>query len=322
MAEFGAKPRDEEPFDLHVLTKSQIPIAAADDNRFDAVGPFIRPPRGVRCPWIAYIPDVQHRRLPDMFSPEERRERDRDFSALLSGAAAVLVNSADVANDLRRFYPAARGELISLPFAACAEPGWFDGEEDIRTRYGIDGRFFLCSNQFWKHKNHRVVLAAIALARQEGDPVRFVFTGATHDYRHPDYFAGLLDEIRGTGIGEDIHVLGFIPKLDQIRLMQAADAVVQPSLFEGGPGGGSIYNAIALGRPVIVSDLPVNREIEALVTYFFDPYDPADLLKKLRLIEATDFHRQSPTDLLRDGDERRRAFGLALHRAFASACGS
>ena len=66
-------------------------------------------------------------------------------------------------------------------------------------------------------------------------------------------------------------MLGFIPKPDQIRLMREAVAVVQPTLFEGGPGGGSIYNAIALGRPVIVSDLPVNREIESSGDSLFRP---------------------------------------------------
>lgn len=256
-----------------------------------------------------------------MFSGQERRKRDRDFQALLAGAAVVLVNAAEVASDLRLFYPASRAEIMPLPFAACADPEWFGGEGDVRARYGIEGPFFLCSNQFWKHKNHRVVLKAVALARAQGRPVRFVFTGDTSDYRHPEYYPGLLAEIDQEGIAGDVRIAGFIPKTDQVGLMREAVAVVQPSLFEGGPGGGSIYNAVALGRPAIVSDLPVNREIEGLVTHFFDPSDPADLLGKLRIAEAAAAPQPDPESLLREGERRRHRFGVALHGAFRKAAG-
>lgn len=311
--------RQGEVPDLAALVGPAIPLSQAGDRRFDVVGPFTRPPFGLRVPWLGYIPDVQHRRLPDMFCVDERERRDRDFAALLGQASAVLVNAADVGQDLRRFYPDARAKILPLPFAACARPEWFDGGDDVRVRYGIQGPFFLCSNQFWKHKNHRLVIAAAALAKGAGAPVRFVFTGDTRDYRHPGYFSELVAEIESAGIGDVVDILGFIPKRDQIRLMLEAEAVVQPSLFEGGPGGGSIYNAIALGRRVVVSDLPVNREIEGLVTHYFDPADPGDLLDKLRAVRSASFEPKSPSVLLREGEARRRDFGLALRNAFAEA---
>jgi len=311
--------REAKAPDLETLIGHGIPISFASDRRFDVVGPFTRLPFGVRAPWLGYIPDVQHRRLPDMFSARERDRRDRDFKALLGRASAVLVNAADVGHDLRLFYPDARAKILPLPFAACARPEWFDGGDEVRARYGIRGPFFLCSNQFWKHKNHRLVLESVALAKREGVPLRFVFTGDTRDYRHPEYFSELLARIERDGIGDRVHILGFIPKRDQIRLMLEAEAVVQPSLSEGGPGGGSIYNAIALGRPSIVSDLPVNREIEGLVSHFFDPADPKDLLKKLLRVRSTPFEPKSAESLLREGEARRRDFGLALRHAFAQA---
>jgi glycosyltransferase involved in cell wall biosynthesis len=256
-----------------------------------------------------------------MFSARERAQRDRNFRALLSRAEVVLVNAADVANDLENFYAPFPARIAPLPFAACADPEWFVGALTARTRYGISSPYFLVSNQFWKHKNHAVVLAAAALARQQGDPVQFVFTGETRDYRHPQYYRELLDEIARNGSSDDVHILGFIPKGDQIQLMREAEAVVQPSLFEGGPGGGATYNAIALGRPVVLSDLAVNREIEALSPMFFDPADPADLLKQLRLVQGRTATPPDPVTLFREGEERRRRFGVAIRRAFAEACG-
>lgn len=283
------------------------------------IGPLISPPLALDIPWVGYIPDVQHRHLPDLFSARERAARDRRFRSVLDKAPVVMVNAADVANDLRHCYPGARAKIVALPFAACAEPDWFTGLDDIRARYGIEGDFFLCSNQLWKHKNHGVLLDAAMLARQRGTPVRFVLTGETRDYRHPDHVSHLLGRIAGLDLAGEVRVLGFLPKPDQIALMRAARGVVQPSLFEGSPGGGAIYNAIALGRPTIVSDLPVNREIAHLVTHFFDPADPEDLLDKLLAVQAADPVEIDQDRLLQESAARRRSFGEAVRQIFAEA---
>ena len=59
---------------------------------------------------------------------------------------------------------------------------------------------------------------------------------------------------------------------------------MQPTLFEGGPGGGSVYDAIALGVPSIVSDIPINREIVSKFTdvQFFKPKDSKSLSELMR----------------------------------------
>lgn len=307
------------------ITAAQAPAATPETTpyrpgAFDVIGPLISPPYGIDSPWLGYIPDVQHRRLPDLFSAHEHAERDRRFRAVLNRANLVIVNAADVANDLRHFYPEGRADIVALPFAACADPAWFDGRIDVRAKYGLEADFFICSNQFWKHKNHAVLFDAAALARERGTPIRFALTGATHDYRHPGYFEELCGRIEALGIASDIFILGFIPKDDQIQLMRAARAVVQPSLFEGSPGGGAVYNAVALGRPTIVSDLPVNREIDGLVSHYFDPLDPEELLEKLLAVQRAEPVHASQAELISRGNQRRRQFGNALRQAFARAC--
>ena len=57
--------------------------------------------------------------------------------------------------------------------------------------------------------------------------------------------------------------------------------MIQPSLFEGGPGGFSVYEAISLGKPVIVSDIEVNREILYKNISFFKKNNSHDLKKKI-----------------------------------------
>ena len=51
-------------------------------------------------PWIGYVPDLQHKRLPHWFSERERMARDKVFSRILAEAPAVVVNSAAAAKDI------------------------------------------------------------------------------------------------------------------------------------------------------------------------------------------------------------------------------
>src|SRR5262249_55024043 len=154
-------------------------------------------------------------------------------------------------------------EIIALPFAAAPQPDWFDIDVTrLWSKYNLPPNYFLCSNQFWVHKNHAVVIEALAIAKAEARAHHVVFTGETYDYRDPGHFQRLMRRVEELGVMQNCHFLGLLPKLDQIGLMRAAVAVIQPTLFEGGPGGGAVYDAVALGKRVVLSDIPINREIE------------------------------------------------------------
>jgi glycosyltransferase involved in cell wall biosynthesis len=104
-----------------------------------------------------------------------------------------------------------------------------------------------------------------------------ICAGSTYDYRWPRYFEELRQKAEAFGLSSQIWFLGKIPKIEQIAIMPRAVAVVQPTLFEGGPGGGSVYDAVAVGTRVIASDIPVNREIEH-ETVCFSPVKSAEAL--------------------------------------------
>jgi hypothetical protein len=60
---------------------------------------------------------------------------------------------------------------------------------------------------------------------------------------------------------------GVIPKRHQVELVKGATALIQPTLFEGGPGGLSVPLHDTL---VLDSDIPVNREIRSDDVLFFE----------------------------------------------------
>ena len=239
---------------------------------------------------------------------------------MLRELPVVIVNSLDARNDLLRYFPNMSSEIVALPFAASPLPDWLHVDGMVgRDKYQLPLRYFLCSNQFWQHKNHGVVVEALALARAEERPISMVFTGAMEDHRAPPYVSQLMSRVRDLGVARDCFFLGLVPKRDQIGIMKSALAVVQPTRFEGSPGGLAVYDAISLGRPVIVSDIPVNREIEKYVDAFFYPSNPASLLQAMRRIESVPQQMKPATLLLAEGRARRRHCGAVMRSAFALA---
>jgi glycosyltransferase involved in cell wall biosynthesis len=250
----------------------------------DAVFPCPKSLGGLfRLGWIGYIPDLQHKRLPQWFQEDECRVRDGTFTKLLDEAPAVVVNSASVVRDIREFYPGARAKLFSLPFCPPAMQVQFSAAErqGIRKAYSLPERYFIVSNQFWIHKSHETAFRALREIKGAERDVSLVCTGETSDYRWPEHFNHLKAVIEECGLQGSIRILGLIPKRDQLLVMSESLAVVQPTLFEGGPGGGAVYDAVSLNKPCIVSDIAVNREIDIGVVRFFTAGSAEDLAAKM-----------------------------------------
>lgn len=273
-------------------------------------------------PWVGYVYDFQHKYYPDYFTSEEIRRRDTLFSTMLSEAAAVIVNAADVKKDIQKFYPKTACQVFDLPFSATPIESWFEpSSENVSIKYNLPEKYFVMCNQFWIHKDHATAFKALAVyANKTGQQdVHIVCTGNTSDSRHPNYFSNLEKNIAQLGLTERIHFLGHIPKKDQIDILSSSIAVLQPTLFEGGPGGGAVYDAVAMGLPTILSDIPVNKEIDGLEgLLFFKTGDANDMAAKMILLQTKVLCKPDKEKLLAAGRERTKAFGLTLIDAIKS----
>jgi glycosyltransferase involved in cell wall biosynthesis len=125
-----------------------------------------------------------------------------------------------------------------------------------------------------------------------------------------------MGEVQAWGVADRIRVLGLIPKQDQIALLRGALSLVQPTLFEGTPGGLAAYDAVSLGVPALISDISVNLELDEPRVRFFKAGDADDLYRLMReRVAAGPASSQSASELLRLGEIRRAAFGRALLQA-------
>jgi glycosyltransferase involved in cell wall biosynthesis len=235
-----------------------VPRSLLNPWRYDFVYPDYA---GVRAPyrWGAWIPDLQERHLPELFSREDLEWRSQVCENAATAAPAVVFSSRMAQSDFLNLYPQAEPKCFILNFTSCPMPNWTEGDPlEVQARYGLPDRFFLVSNQFWKHKDHGTVMSALEALRGHGDAPTVVCTGALEDYRDPHYFPRLQARIATLGLEDRFRILGLIPRLDQLQLMRRCLAVIQPSLFEG--WSTVVEDARALGKPMLLSDFPVHIE--------------------------------------------------------------
>jgi glycosyltransferase involved in cell wall biosynthesis len=78
-----------------------------------------------------------------------------------------------------------------------------------------------------------------------------------------------------SSVPEGIELLGYVDDDELNRLYRGASAFAYPSLYEG--FGLPPLEAMARGVPVIVSDIPVFREVVGDAALLVDPLDPAEI---------------------------------------------
>lgn len=255
-------------------------------------------------PAASWIPDFQHKYLPDLFSPREIALRDELCRRIVEQAKFVCCSSRTVETDFWRFYPDSEAVTRVLALRVSPEEYWYASSPlAIQEKYGLPDHFILCSNQFWLHKNHRRLFEAIALLKRKGDDVHLVCTGATNDYRSPGYFQELLQYLEEQNIKTIVHILGVIPRPDQIQLIRRSLFVVQPSLFEG--LSLIVQESRALGKTILMSDIDVHLEYECGV--YFNHNDVGDLARKISDLIA--ISRPGP-DFRRETEAKIQAAGL------------
>ena len=251
----------------------------------------------------AWIPDFQHKYLPQFFTAQELNDRDQSYSSIAQCSESVVLSSKTAAEDFKKFFPDAANKARVLSFKTSSSPVWYEGDpQQTQQNYHLPDRFFLISNQFWQHKNHLVAFKALKLLQERSIFPTLVCTGHIYDYRKPDYSDIVLQTIHQLGIAKQVHLLGLIPKNDQVQLMRRSLAIIQPSLFEG--WSTLVEDARCLGKPMILSDLPVNLEQDPPGSVFFDRHSPEHLAD---LIEQAWVHHSLGPDLVAEDRARKKS---------------
>ena len=233
-----------------------------------------------RFPVIAWIPDLQHRLMPRLFNHFAWVRRELGFRLQIWSGRSVMCSSLDTLKQIERLYPASRNQVAAVRFAIT--PSALHDSKEILTivsKYELPENFFFMPNQFWVHKNHELVLKALQIIISRGCTCTILATGLQVDPRNKYYAPRLLSDIRAAGLQKYFLTPGLVPHEDLFPLMQASNALINPSLFEG--WSTAVEEAKSAGIPMILSDIAVHREQAGEDALYFNPNSPEDLANLL-----------------------------------------
>lgn len=125
---------------------------------------------------------------------------------------------------------------------------------------------------FSERKNVGRVFAAAEVLAGDGVEVRLV---GRPNARCEEWLEGLSPEVRAK-----VRFTGFVDNAQLTRLYSEAACLMYPSLYEA--SGLPPSEAMRLGCPVVVSDLPVLRERCGEAALYCDPLDAASLVARVR----------------------------------------
>lgn len=223
----------------------------------------------IGIPVIAWIPDFQHKVLPHLFSYSGWWRRELGFRMQILGARTIMLSSEDARVCCEKYYPSTVGRTHVVRFAILPKRALLEGNsQDVVRFYDLTTPFFFMPNQFWRHKNHILVMKALVILRQRNFFPLIVSTGRHSDPRDPNYFREFEGSLNSTGLKDQFRLLGLIPYDHLGNLMHHSCALINPSLFEG--WSTTVEEARAMGVPMILSDIGVHREQMGGEAYYFN----------------------------------------------------
>ena len=251
-------------------------------------------------PAIAWMTDFQHRELPQRFSRFAWWKRELGFRAQIAAKRVVMLSSEDSRSVCEKHYPATIGRTRVVRFAVI--PGRqpdADAVRAVREIYGLPERYIYLPNQFWLHKNHLLVVEALALLKQAGHSVVVAASGKQIDPHEPKHFLHITKQLQAKGLIDHFRLLGLIPYEHVGPLMVGSVAVLNPSLFEG--WSTTVEEARALSVPMVLSDIPVHKEQASELARFFDRSSAASLAEALLSVWQSSVVATAPQPALANG---------------------
>jgi glycosyltransferase involved in cell wall biosynthesis len=310
---------------------AQVAAASEGCDLIYVFWPHVQDALESRVPVVSTIQDVTMLDYPEIFSgPGTRREFQRLREWLLR-SKMLVVSSEATRRGLARHFGEIAHSARRIPHAISP----FSPEERAaapRLPGPFPERYLLYPGNIAVHKNHFNLLIAWSRFVRRHD-LRLVLCGySTEVFRcrapsWPDCWQSsrLMGIASRCGLeeGRDLTALGYVSDQALAGLIAHADALVMPSLAEGG-GSFPVEEALSLGVPVLCSDIPVMREhLEGRTARigWFDPESPDDIARAMgELLDDYDAYKRSAIEGMGDPRPSWDDVAAAYVSVFREAC--
>jgi glycosyltransferase involved in cell wall biosynthesis len=217
--------------------------------------PHFSAPVRSSMPLVVTIHDVIPLVLPEYRASRAMRTRLAIMSRTVKRARLILTPSQAAAEDISWTLGIPPSKIRVTPEAAQARyvPAVDRGaaKRDVE-QLGIDGPYLFNVGGLDVRKNLPMLIEAFAVARSELQPgTKLVIAGGAHSFNQT-VFPDLDPVVEKSGLKSSVILTGRVSEDEKLRLYQAADLYVTPSIYEG--FGLTALEAMACGVPTITAN--------------------------------------------------------------------
>lgn len=223
-------------------------------------------------------------------------------------AKKIIVPSNAVQDDLLETYRNIDRSKIEVTY----EGGFEDKVKSQKSKVKnesqnskiAEGRYLLRVGNFYPHKNVEGLLEAFSrivsnVDRIDSNDLRLFLVGK-RDY----FFRRIEREIEKLNISANVVFLENVSDSELANLYENAIATIVPSYAEG--FSLTAVEAMTCGSPIIVSDIPVHREICGSAAIYCNPLDTNDIKQKMNF--AVSLIESSRKELVDQGKKQAKKF--------------
>ena len=208
-----------------------------------------------------FLADLQYLHYPQNFSLKNLILRKINIFMCALHSTKIIVSSNDVKNDLKIVSKLAFNKAKVSPFVFLSpNKNEIIKYSLLRKKFKLPLKYFYLPNQYWMHKNHKVVLNALLHLKNKNklNKIFIISTGSKEEHRNTKYFYEIEKIINHNNLNNHYKYLGTVSFKEVLSLIYYSVAVIQPSKFEG--RSSTVEQAKSIGKKIILSNIDIHRE--------------------------------------------------------------
>jgi len=235
-------------------------------------------------PSLVTVLDLAHRyekHFSESASKSEYLIRERTYSSICGWARGVLVQTELGREQVVDAYGMSAEKIHILPLVAPRHIYASKPPKNFDDRYHLPKKYLFYPAQFWEHKNHHNLLAAMAKLKTVLPDLKLVLAGSKKNA-----YEAVLRQVKESDLTNDVTILGYVPDEDIPELYRRARALVMPTFF--GPSNIPPLEAAVLGCPVAISNVSSMPEQLGDAALIFDPDSVDEIADCIRTLWSDD----------------------------------
>jgi glycosyltransferase involved in cell wall biosynthesis len=217
-----------------------------------------------QIPMVTTVWDLGHRDLPEYpeFSAWGRwQSRELYYSETVPRSLSIVTDSKFTSEGIQRYYGADPNRVVILGLLPRKT-------QPSENHHLVPSKpYVIYPAQKWPHKNHKVLLQAMKILKDQGRGLKLVLTGSDKGFG-----VQISKWVKELGLESDVIDLGFVAERDLALLISKSKALAMPSRL--GPTNLPPLEAILLGVPAVVSDAHKFDAYPVEMITFCDPDSP------------------------------------------------